>query len=319
MPLNINSGYGQELFYRLGIAKEPGKIIFVSATGTAYYDDYQQMLRSSAPDSKVHFANTIDGAVNQATANAGDIILVAPGHTETLATATAMNLDVAGIRIIGLGEGTKRPKITLGTATTTTIPVSAADITVQNIVFSAAFADIVSVFTLTGAANFKIKNCEFVAAATNQNVLSIVDTSAVANAADGLTIEGCTWIEPDAATLYMVKGDEDIDRLTIKDCYVNLGVNTSDLPALVNMASGKDVTNLQIVGNKVIRLNDANPLLVVADTTTANTGIIADNYVRHADTVGELLVTAATNIGFFNNYATAVADGSGFLLPAADS
>lgn len=262
---------------------------------------------------------TIDNAVGRCTANKGDIIVAMPGHAETLSSATALALDVAGIRIVGLGSGAMRPTITLDTAITSTIAVSVANVSIDNVVFSANFADITSLFTLTTATNFKLRNCEFKATATSMNFLAIVDTNTTNNAADGLTFEGCKWIEPDTATLYMVKGDADIDSVVIKDCFVSLGVNTNDLPALINMATGKDLTNLLVENNRVYRLNDANPLLVVTDTTTANTGLISKNYVRHADTAAELLVTASTNIGFFDNKATAVGDTSGFQIPTADS
>ena len=49
---------------------------------------------------------TIEGAVADCTADAGDIILVAPGHSETLGTgADGVDLDKAGITVIGLGVG----------------------------------------------------------------------------------------------------------------------------------------------------------------------------------------------------------------------
>ena len=260
---------------------------------------------------------TLEVAVNNAVA--GDIIMIKASHAETISSATALSFDQAGISIIGLGEGTAIPTFTLDTATTATIPVSANNVTVSNVKFTANFADIVAVFTLTTASNFKLLGCEFAATATNMNFLSVVDTSTVDNDADGLTVSGCSWIEPDTATLSFLDVDADLDKLVFEDTYLNLGVNTSDLPAIAVVATGKDLTNLAVRGCEVIRLNDANPLLITADTTTANTGIIRDCRVRHLDTAGELLVTAATNIGFFDNKATAAVDASGYLLPAADS
>ena len=151
------------------------------------------------------------------------------------------------------------------------------------------------------------------------NFVAIVETETTDNAADGLTIINCEWIEPDAGTTSMVNVDGDLANLTIEDNYVNLGVHTSDLPALVEVATGKDIPNVSIQRNDVVRLNDANPLLVTFDTGTANTGIIADNKVRHADAAGELLATTTSNIGFFNNLCTAAVDKSGYLIPVADS
>jgi len=262
---------------------------------------------------------TIEAAVNKCRANKGDVIVVLEGHTESIASATALVLDKAGVTIVGLGSGASRPTLTFTTATTATIPVSAADVVVKNMIFTASFADIVSVFTLTTANNFQLEGSLVNASAADVNFLSVVDTSTVDNDADGLTLLGNEWVEPDLATLYMVNGDADVDRAKVVGNYVNLGVNTSDEPALIGMATGKDLTNLVLTDNTVVRLNDANPLLVVTDTTTANTGVVARNVVRHADTAAELLVTAATNFGFFENYATAAADASGYILPAIDS
>ena len=45
------------------------------------------------------------------TAAVGDTIIVMPGHVETIATAGALALDVAGISIVGLGNKRNRPII----------------------------------------------------------------------------------------------------------------------------------------------------------------------------------------------------------------
>jgi len=53
--------------------------------------------------------STIDYAIGRCTAGRGDIILVMPGHAETVTSATMINMDVAGVAIIGLGTGSSRP------------------------------------------------------------------------------------------------------------------------------------------------------------------------------------------------------------------
>jgi hypothetical protein len=262
---------------------------------------------------------TIDYAIGRCRAGRGDIVMVMPNHAESISSATSLVCDVAGVAIIGLGSGDSRPTLTFTTATTAAIQVSAANVTWKNIVFVANFADIAEVFNVTTGQYLTIEDCEISAAATNVNFLSLVDTNTTNNAADGLAIIHCTWIEPDAATLTAVSVDGDLDGLVVEGCYFNLGVNTNDLPIVAIVATGKDVTNISVKNNNFIRLNDANPLLITCDTTTANTGVIADNTVRHLDTAGELLVTAATNISFTSNLCAAVVDTSGFLVPAADS
>ena len=56
---------------------------------------------------------TVDQAVNKCTASKGDVIVVLPGHVETLATASVgIVLDVAGVTVVGLGSGNARPTFT---------------------------------------------------------------------------------------------------------------------------------------------------------------------------------------------------------------
>lgn len=77
---------------------------------------------------------TIDYAINQCTASQADTILLLPGHAETLTAASAITCDVAGIRIIGLGEGANRPTLTFGTSTAASVVISAANTVIRNIV-----------------------------------------------------------------------------------------------------------------------------------------------------------------------------------------
>lgn len=295
-----------------------GKVFFVAPSSAAWFGDFQHEFPSDKQGiSRV--STTLTAALANTVASRGDVILVAPGYSEVISSATSLLLATAGVKIIGLGEGTDRPKLSFTTATSATVPVSAANISIENFVIEAGFADIVAAFTTTTAKNFKLIDCAIQASAANFNFISVVDTSTTNNAADGLTFKRTSWIEPDLATASLVDVDADLDGLTVEDCYINLGVNTSDLPIIAIVATGKDVTNVKIKNNDLIRLNDANPLLITADTGTANTGIIANNRIRHADTAGELLVTTTTNIGLFDNKASAVADLSGYLLPTADA
>lgn len=264
--------------------------------------------------------STLDAAVGQCTASRGDIIFIKPGHAETISSATALALDVAGIAIIGLGDGSLRPTFTLDTATTTTIGVSAANIAIKNCIFTANYADIVSFFTLTTAKYFTLENNYFKATATNMNATYVVDTDATSNNCDGLALIGNKWIEPDLATLSMVKMDGTNADVIIENNYLNLGVNNNNA-SLMAIATGKIVTSLSCRKNNVYRLNTdtaTGGLLITTDGST-NTGVIAENFAQHADTAAEILVTASSGFGFFANYASGVAGASGYLLPAADS
>lgn len=94
--------------------------------------------------------DTIDHAMSACVANNGDLILVQPGHTETVTAAGGITADVAGVSIIGLGSGAERPRITFSTATTASFLISAKSVTVENIVGIPALNAIANPFNVTG-------------------------------------------------------------------------------------------------------------------------------------------------------------------------
>src|SRR3990167_11564102 len=47
--------------------------------------------------------NTIDAAIGACTADQGDIIYFGEGHTESVSAAAGFVMDIAGVKLIGLG------------------------------------------------------------------------------------------------------------------------------------------------------------------------------------------------------------------------
>ena len=102
-----------------------GNMYFVhSGTGSAY---------SAGTDIESPMA-TLDDAINKCTANQGDIIIVLPGHAETITAASAIDIDIAGIKIYGIGEGEDRPKITISTVADASIEFAANSTVFKNII-----------------------------------------------------------------------------------------------------------------------------------------------------------------------------------------
>jgi len=257
---------------------------------------------------------TIDSAINQTTANQGDVIYVMTGHSETLTGASAITCDVAGVSIIGLGRGTDRPTLLLDAAVAVSIVISAANVHWENVVFSAGHADITVAIDIS-AANASFDKCEWKENTTAENFLTCIRTSAVANACDGLSVTNSVVTDVDTAAVNFITVREDVDLLVMNDNFIELGVNDSN--AIIGVASGKDLTSCTILRNYIYRLNTAGDLLVDSDTT-ANSGIIAHNRIGHADTSGEVLVDA-DGVRQFDNIGTATNTASGYILPAIDS
>ena len=259
-------------------------------------------------------AATLDGAIGKCTANNGDVILVHPGHAETISAAAAITFDVAGVTVIGMGVGNSRPTITLDTAATTDIDVTAADVQIHNMIFSMNYADIVEVFDLS-AAGVVVNKCRFVDTATNMNFVDLIKGTTTDNEADRLEFTNNVIISPDAGNNGVIDIGGDIAGLAFNNNYIRMGVANSE--AIISVATGKDVTDCEITYNHIYRLNTAGDLLIDSDTTD-NSGIIAHNRIGHADTAGEVLIDA-DGVRQFDNLGTGTDTASGYVLPAIDS
>lgn len=104
----------------------PGKVFWVDSTAGSNGNKgtYEQPF------------STIDYAVGRCRASKGDIIFVKPGHVETVTAAAGLALDVAGITLVGLGNGNLRPQINFTTVVGADMNVDAANITMVNFRFT---------------------------------------------------------------------------------------------------------------------------------------------------------------------------------------
>lgn len=162
---------------------------------------------------------TIDYAVGLCTDNQQDIILVAPTHTESVVAAAGIDLDVAGITVIGLGSGDKRPTITVGYAATAgcDIDIGAANVTIVNLIIKMAAVDVTAMIDVDGDC-FTMKNCDVVLNVTSYEAVDGINFGA-ANVGDGSIIDGCRFYALVAAgTNAAITLDAVIDRLTVKNC-----------------------------------------------------------------------------------------------------
>lgn len=184
-----DAGYGRLSANKISGAFLPGKTFIVGKAALAYSSMYRQLFNNDS-DGVVRYANTITAALALCTASAGDQILVLPGHTEAVTAAAGLALNVAGVRIIGLGHGAIRPTISFTTATTATCTISAASVTLENFVFLQTFDAIVSPFVVS-AADVTFDRCYFQTATATAQVTQMILTTA---AADNFTIKNCRFI-----------------------------------------------------------------------------------------------------------------------------
>jgi hypothetical protein len=262
--------------------------------------------------------STLEYAITSCTANRGDIIFIKPGHAETISSATALAFDVAGIAIVGLGAGTKRPTFTLGTAATTTIAVSADNVSISNCRFIGNFLSITACFTVAAAAYFTIDNCSFTDTSAILGFLSAVKTTVSTNS-DFLQVSNC-FIKSDATTKAVapIVVLNTMTGLTLTDNVVIQTVAQNNVSQFLSHAA-LVMTAALITGNKIYSVNtdSATGAFLVTTSAITGSGIIQGNVVRGLDVAGALMITAAAvQYGLFNNLYIGDVGFSGFVLPA---
>jgi len=94
--------------------------------------------------------SSIENAFNVAGLSSGDAIICTEGHAETVSGAAGIVADVAGVRVIGIGEGAATPTITFS-ATASTITATAASITFENFIIIPSIDSVVSPFVVSAA------------------------------------------------------------------------------------------------------------------------------------------------------------------------
>ena len=261
---------------------------------------------------------TLEYAISRCTADRGDIIFIKPGHAETISSATALSFDIAGVAIVGLGTGTKRPTFTLGTAATTTIAVTADNVSILNCRFIGNFLSITSAFTVAAAAYFTIDNCSFTDTSAILGFLSAVKTTVSVNS-DFLQVSNC-FIKSDATTKSVapIVVLNTMTGLTLADNVVVQTVAQNNVSQFLSHAA-LVMTAALITGNKIYSVNtdSATGAFLVTTSATTGSGIIQNNVVRGLDVAGALMITAAAvQYGLFNNLYIGDVGFSGFVLPA---
>lgn len=303
------------------VQSQPGQVFWVSNSTTLTRGE---VAGSNGNDGTFYrpFA-TITYALTKCSANNGDVIMVKPGHAETIADATTLILNVAGVCLLGLGTGSSRPTLTLSAAAAN-IPVTAANVSLQNFLFRYTHADVASTFTATGTAkptDFCIEQCEFRDTSSILNCLTVFTGNATANSCDGLRFirNDVLSIGTTAATTAIVLAS-DTNRVDIS---YNRGVSAVLNDTAAVLAAGTaQLTAFYLTGNVWERPNTTSAGgSFVSGSGNAWTGMASDNYFYQVDNSAGIWIATGhgTAFGYQNNFSpiTGAADKSGLINPAA--
>ena len=105
--------------------------------------------------------STIDYAIGKCKANRGDVIYVMPGHSETIVEASAIDFDVAGVKIVGLGHGSKMSEIEFNHASAT-VAIGADNVVIENMRFNASITTVGAAIIVEDGVDYAvIRGCMF--------------------------------------------------------------------------------------------------------------------------------------------------------------
>ena len=245
----------------LDTSKYTGNVFYVdSAVGT------DAVGYGTHPDAPF---DTIDYAIGKCTANQGDVIIVLPGHAETVSAAAGIDADVAGITIVGLGAGESRPIVTFSTAAGADLDVDAANITICNILFKNNVASQTAMIDVN-ATDLLMEDCELREAAATQALTYIDLNGGAANAVDRTTLRRCKIISYTAGSNRGLELGEVASEVTIEDCVID----GDFADAGIHNPTGKILTNLRLKKN-VVRNRQTGDHAV--ELVSACTGEAVDN------------------------------------------
>ena len=256
---------------------------------------------------------TLDYAIGRCTANHGDLIMIKPNHAETITGIGGITFDVAGITVKGLGNYNQRPRFLMDGATTVTAVVSAADVTIENLVFAGGHNGIATCFDVD-AVGFTSIGIEFEDNTANEHFLIAYTVgSTTDNTCDGLTIIDGKWYTPDAGPTAFISLTGDTDRATIVG---NKVIADAASIQLLLHAAGDDLQGLVFTHNTIITALTTGDILI-DNNQSDNTGYAAYNLAGHHDTDAPVIIDC-DGIRQFENYSASEDTSSGGLRPAVD-
>lgn len=261
---------------------------------------------------------TLDGALTKCRDSKMDVVVLMPGHSETITGAGGITIDKIGVYIVGLGTYDLRPRFLMDGGTTVTCLVTAANVTVENCVFAAGHAD-VAVFATVTAKGCCFKYCKWEDNIATEDFVIGFNVGAADNDSDGFSLLYNDWSTPNASSgiVKLLKNQNDVKIVGNTFC-VDCSASTY---AVIYSPDTEVQVNILIADNIIHNLHDANAAVGIAVANTASTGAIVRNLIGHQDLANETPILAgAAGLFVAQNYASGVlGTASGYLYPAVDS
>lgn len=286
-----------DLFKGMEVFQVPGETFYVHSSGGSgsNYGNTRQLP-----------LNSIVNALSKCVSGRGDLIVVLPGHTESVIAATTLVISKAGVTIVGEGRGTLKPTITISTAVTAEISVTAANVLIRNLRIVNDIDSLENIFNIA-ASYCTIEDVDMVTSSTKEALcfVNLVTTH------DFLTMRRCTAYQPtdpagtDGAAgtgfLYCV----DSEHILLEDMHWDGNFETAIIHNKTSAAV--DIRLVRCTGRQALSGAEITTLVSTA------TGLAIDSHFHlpAAADVSEATVWGTLGVGF------GVAINSGVLADGA--
>lgn len=276
-----------------------GRIFIVSGSTEVNANEIRAMYGDGYPDGTPAVFTTLTLALAKCVADRGDVIFIAPGHTETIVAAAGVNVSVAGVSIVGLGRGVDRPTFTHTTSVAASFDVTAANVTIQNVIFVCGI-DAQTAMTNVSATDVSFISCEF---RTNSGTVGAILGILTAATSDRLVVNACRFVGPatntGTTTTAQIQYESAVDILVMESYF-----------------TGKMTQSILNVTGTVLRGLIRNNFFAVATGTkaiavaSASTPFIASNRINVPSGTAPIVAAAGFVAGNIYSAAAGVTAGT---------
>lgn len=252
-----------------------GRVFFVNNNSVAPFGGVAGADTPNAGSYLQPFA-TIDYAIGKCVASRGDGIFVLGGHAETV--TAAITLDVAGVQIIGIPLGNKKPTVTVNGAIDC-ITITAANCRVSGLHLTIVTTDAATALINVAAAYARIDDIRMIPSATSVNV---VDCITLASGADDCLIENVRIVNTVVAVNSFINIEAAVARLQVRNCRFYGDCATAGLIDAAVVATFVELEEnvIATIGSTIpaaILDGNAAPLIAIGNSFLGTHTTIADN------------------------------------------
>lgn len=247
-----------------------------STTGKYFFVDSNNGSNGNSGLDKDHAVATLAYAISLTTANKSDVIVLMPGHAETVSTTIT---PLAGSQIVGLGRGRNRAVFTASTGAIDTFTISANNVTLQNFVIVGAASGSTALIEISGTYPTFI-NMELQGGVTPTTLVT------VSAGADGAVWSGCRFRAAAGTVLgFSIEATAIAPDWLIENCVCH-GSAVRDIDTAFIQMSKKSLTGLIVNGLIVVGIVGGQTVFDFNSSTGATAdGLICNVHVA-ADAAG---------------------------------